>query len=200
MLSIFCNTSLLRRPLLSVHLVESLAQCSAQDQRHVSTSATSFNSGRFRKIKPVTSSFLSRSSVKQIKETSNPAFGREFLDKTVEKLLQGKPKYFTLRGKVMYLRRWCCSGENKRRYKFLTKKSPPSLEPDNDHPRENIIQDWNHIHETVLNLGVPEFADVIGGQMFAGGHLRFWNEHSQALLCNNYLFPGLQRPVASHWD
>ena len=93
MLSIFCNTSLLRRPLVSVHVMESLAQCGAQDRRHVSTSATSFNSGRFRKIKPVTSSFLSRSSVKQIKETSNPAFGREFLDKTVEKLLQGKPKY-----------------------------------------------------------------------------------------------------------
>ena len=55
----------------------------------------------------------------------------------------------------------------------MTKKSSTSLKPDNDHPRENIIQDWNHIHETVLNLGVPEFADVIGGQMFAGGHLRF---------------------------
>ena len=55
----------------------------------------------------------------------------------------------------------------------MTKKSPTSLKPDNDRPRENIIQDWNHIHETVLNLGVPEFADVIGGQMFAGGHLRF---------------------------
>ena len=80
MLSIFCNTSLLRRPLLSLHLVESLAQCCSQDRRQVFTSATSFNSGRFRKIKPVTSSFLSRSSVKQIKETSNPAFGREFLD------------------------------------------------------------------------------------------------------------------------
>ena len=93
MLSIFCNTSLLRRPLVSVHVMESLAQCGAQERRHVSTSATSFNSGRFRKIKPVTASFLSRSSVKQIKETSNPAFGREFLDKTVEKLLQGKPKY-----------------------------------------------------------------------------------------------------------
>jgi len=38
--------------------------------------------------------------------------------------------------------------------------------------RHNIVNDWNHIHETVIDLGVPEMADVIGGQMFAGGHLR----------------------------
>ena len=36
---------------------------------------------------------------------------------------------------------------------------------------QNYIN-WNHINETVLNLGVPEWADVVGGQLFAGGHLR----------------------------
>ena len=38
--------------------------------------------------------------------------------------------------------------------------------------RKNLVENWNHINETVLNLGVPEWADVVGGQLFAGGHLR----------------------------
>ena len=109
-------------------------------------------SGRFRKMKPVTNSFLSRSPVRKSKEAgSNPSLDRDYLDKTVDKLLQG---------------------ERRNRYMFLRKISPASLEPDKNSVRENIIEDWNHIHETVINLGVPEWADVIGGQMFAGGHLR----------------------------
>ena len=109
-------------------------------------------SGRFRKMKPVTNSFLSRSPVKKSKEAgSNPSFDRDYLDKTVDKLLQG---------------------ERRNRYRFLHKISPAALEPDKASVRENIIEDWNHIHETVISLGVPEWADVIGGQMFAGGHLR----------------------------
>ena len=103
-------------------------------------------------MKPVTNSFLSRSPVRKTKEAgSNPSLDRDYLDKTVDKLLQG---------------------ERRNRYRFLRKLSPEALEPDKDNVRENIIEDWNHIHETVINLGVPEWADVIGGQMFAGGHLR----------------------------
>ena len=52
------------------------------------------------------------------------------------------------------------------------KKTPSPLVPDAMNPRENVVEDWNHINETVLDLGVPEMADIIGGQMFAGGHLR----------------------------
>ena len=49
------------------------------------------------------------------------------------------------------------------------KKTQSSLVPDAMNPRENVVEDWNHINETVLDLGVPEMADIIGGQMFAGG-------------------------------
>lgn len=63
-------------------------------------------------------------------------------------------------------------GKNRYRYKFLSKKSSIPLEPDKANPRENLVENWNHINETVLNLGVPEWADVVGGQLFAGGHLR----------------------------
>ena len=109
-------------------------------------------SGRFRKMKPVTDSFLSRSPIRKSREAgSNPAFDRDYLDKTVDKLLQG---------------------ERRNRYRFLHKIPPASLEPDKNHKRDNVIEDWNHIHETVINLGVPEWADVIGGQMFAGNNLR----------------------------
>ena len=64
------------------------------------------------------------------------------------------------------------TGKSRSRYKFLTRQSPGLLKPDTNNNRENLIQDWNHIDETVTSLGVPEIADVIGGQMFAGGHLR----------------------------
>ena len=36
--------------------------------------------------------------------------------------------------------------------------------------RDNIARDWNHITETVVSLGVPELADAVGGQMFAGAN------------------------------
>ena len=63
-------------------------------------------------------------------------------------------------------------GKTRSRYLFLSKEPPGSLLPDSSNPRDNIVEDWNHIDETVTSLGVPEMADVIGGQMFAGGHLR----------------------------
>jgi len=46
-------------------------------------------SGKFRKLKPVTNSFLARSSIKKREKNSNPLFDQEYLDKVVDKLLQG---------------------------------------------------------------------------------------------------------------
>ena len=63
-------------------------------------------------------------------------------------------------------------GSNKNRYRFLLRKTPLALVPDPKNHRENVIEDWNHINETVRDLGVPEMADIIGGQMFAGNNLR----------------------------
>lgn len=119
--------------------------------RQISMSEPSFNSGRFRKMKQANSTFLSRSAVKKISSHENEAFHPDYLDRSVEKLLQGRSKF---------------------RYRFLIRQSPGTLEPDTSNSRDNLIEDWNHINETVTNLGVPEIADVIGGQMFAGGHLR----------------------------
>ena len=119
--------------------------------RQISMSEPSFNSGRFRKMKQANSTFLSRSAVKKISSHENEAFHPDYLDRSVEKLLQGRSKF---------------------RYRFLIRQSPGTLEPDTSNSRDNLVEDWNHINETVTNLGVPEIADVIGGQMFAGGHLR----------------------------
>jgi len=102
-------------------------------------------------MKQANSTFLSRSPVRKTSKHENAAFDPDYLDKSVEKLLQGRSRF---------------------RYKFLTRQSPGTLEPDSSNDRDNLIEDWNHINETVTNLGVPEIADVIGGQMFAGGHLR----------------------------
>ena len=120
--------------------------------RQFSTSEPSCNSGRFRKMKQASSSFLSRAAVKKTSKHENAAFDPDYLDRSVEKILQGRSRF---------------------RYRFLIRQSPGTLEPDTSNSRDNLIEDWNHIDETVTNLGVPEIADVIGGQMFAGGHLRY---------------------------
>ena len=119
--------------------------------RHLSLSEPSCNSGKFRKMKQATSTFLARSAVKKTSKHENAAFDPEYLDRSVEKLLEGRSRF---------------------RYRFLIRQCPGSLEPDTSNDRDNLIEDWNHINETVTSLGVPEIADVIGGQMFAGGHLR----------------------------
>ena len=119
--------------------------------RPLSMSEPSCNSGKFRKMKQATSTFLARAAVKKTSKPENAAFDPDYLDRSVEKLLQGRSRF---------------------RYRFLIRQSPGTLEPDTSNQRDNLIEDWNHINETVLNLGVPEIADVIGGQMFAGGHLR----------------------------
>jgi len=131
----------------TLQVIESVQSC----LQFSTTSSQFMTSGKFRKLKPVTNSFLARSSIKKREKNSNPLFDQEYLDKVVDKLLQGKNRY---------------------RYKFLSKKSSIPLEPDKANPRENLVENWNHINETVLNLGVPEWADVVGGQLFAGGHLR----------------------------
>ena len=72
---------------------------------------------------------------------------------------------------------------------FLKKRSLPNLREDDPGVREDVVKDWNHIHETVTfsskqsiwqsnikqvrDLGVPEIADVIGGQIFAGANGRY---------------------------
>ena len=120
--------------------------------RQFSMSDPSYNSGKFRKMKQATSTFLARAAMKKTSKPENAAFDPDYLDTSVEKMLQGRSRF---------------------RYRFLIRQSPGTLEPDTSNHRDNLIEDWNHIDETVINLGVPEMADVIGGQMFAGGHLRY---------------------------
>jgi len=61
-------------------------------------------------------------------------------------------------------------GKHGARLEFLRKRSLPNLPEDKPGVREDVVKDWNHIHETVRDLGVPEIADVIGGQIFAGAN------------------------------
>jgi hypothetical protein len=122
-----------------------------QSSRHFSLSPECYNSGRFRKMKQATSTFLTRTQVKKITEKTATVFDPDYLDQMVDKIMKG---------------------ESRSRLTFLIKQPSRPLEGELSEARENIVDDWNHIHETVLDLGVPEMADVIGGQMFAGGHLR----------------------------
>jgi len=120
--------------------------------RQFFSSPVKLNSGKFRKMKPPTAAFLTRTQEKKVTNKTDTVFDPDYLDKMVDKMLNGK---------------------SRPRLSFLLKDKPASLTSDLPHEsRENVIEDWNHIHETVTDLGVPEMADVIGGQMFAGGHLR----------------------------
>ena len=119
--------------------------------RHFSSSAQMLNSGRFRKMKQANPNFLARTQVKKVTEKTATVFDPDYLDQMVDKILKGN---------------------SRSRLTFLIKQPSKPLEEEVNEPRENIVNDWNHIHETVMDLGVPEMADVIGGQMFAGGHLR----------------------------
>ena len=83
MLSIFCN---LRQHKLQV--IECI-QC-VQPSLQFSTSSQILNSGKFRKVKPATATFLSRSSKKPIEKKLNPLFEHDYIDRQVDKLLQGK--------------------------------------------------------------------------------------------------------------
>ena len=122
-----------------------------QSARHFSLSTKCWNSGRFRKMKQPTSTFLTRTQVKKVTEKTSTVFDPDYLDQMVEKIMKG---------------------DSRSRLNFLKKQPTKSLTEEVEEERENVINDWNHIHETVMDLGVPEMADVIGGQMFAGGHLR----------------------------
>ena len=82
MLSILCNMSSRQHTLQVIESVQSCLQFST-------TSSQFMTSGKFRKLKPVTNSFLARSSIKKREKNSNPLFDQEYLDKVVDKLLQG---------------------------------------------------------------------------------------------------------------
>jgi len=116
--------------------------------RSFQTSSLYQNSGKFKKMKQMPDSFFQRKS-KDEEPNQHFMFNSAFLDQSVEKLISSKGS----------------------RYQFL-KKERQSLKEDKEGERENVTRDWNHISETVQDLGIPEMADVIGGQMFAGGHLR----------------------------
>jgi len=101
-------------------------------------------------MKQASSTLLTRTQVKKVTEKTSTVFDPDYLDQMVDKIMKG---------------------DSRSRLSFLKKKPTQSLEEELETTRENIVNDWNHIHETVMDLGVPEMADVIGGQMFAGSHL-----------------------------
>jgi len=86
---------------------------------------------------------------KGVSAQANAVLDSDYLDAMVEKMLRGK---------------------HGTRLEFLRKRSLPNLPEDKPGVREDVVKDWNHIHETVRDLGVPEIADVIGGQIFAGAN------------------------------
>merc|ERR1719400_1122015 len=86
---------------------------------------------------------------KGVSAQANSVLDPDYLDAMVEKMLRGK---------------------HGARLEFLRKRSLPNLPEDKPGVREDVVKDWNHIHETVRDLGVPEIADVIGGQIFAGAN------------------------------
>ena len=81
MFSILCNTRLYQHR----QVIENVYSC-----LQLSTSSQNQNSGRFRKIKPVTASFLSRSPKTQQNSNSNSVFDHDYLNKIVNKIMQGK--------------------------------------------------------------------------------------------------------------
>jgi len=115
----------------------------------IHTSSCFENSGRFKQIRSQPDSFFQRKS--NVEESSrNFLFSRDYLDRSVDKFL---------------------SSGRRNSYSFL-KSTRRALKEDEEGFRENVTRDWNHISDTVQDLGIPEFADVIGGQMFAGNNLR----------------------------
>jgi len=121
-----------------------------QGSRH-SLSLECYNSGRFKTMKQPTSILLTRTQVKKVTEKTSTAFDPDYLDLMIEKIMKGN---------------------SRSRFSFLIKQPSKALVEEVKDHRQNVIDDWNHIHETVIDLGIPEMADVIGGQMFAGNNLR----------------------------
>ncbi|XP_023349458.1 uncharacterized protein LOC111718169 isoform X2 [Eurytemora carolleeae] len=113
-------------------------------------SPCSWNSGKFKKIKGHPDSYFQRKSVVEPETNPNFLFSREYLDRSMEKIHSSESRGF---------------------YSFLNNRRC-SLTEEEVGLRENVTRDWNHISDTIQDLGIPEFADVVGGLMFAGGHLR----------------------------
>ena len=122
-----------------------------QGFRHFSLSLECYNSGRFKTMRQPTSTLLTRTQIKKVTEKTSTAFDPDYLDLMVEKIMKGN---------------------SRSRFSFLIKQPSKALVEEVKDHRENVIDDWNYIHETVIDLGIPEMADVIGGQMFAGNNLR----------------------------
>ena len=81
MFSILCNTRLHQHR----QVIENVYSC-----LQLSTSSQNLNSGKFRKVKPATASFLSRGPKTQQNSNTNSVFDHDYLNKTVNKILQGE--------------------------------------------------------------------------------------------------------------
>ena len=78
-------------------------------------------------------------------------------------------------------------GKHGKRLGFLSQRTHPNLPEEEVGLRKDIAREWNHIYETVhftfaivlwplewftlqvIVLGIPEMADVVGGQISARG-------------------------------
>jgi len=134
-------------------LAASLTVSRQQQATQISTTAALpvGGSGRFRKIKQQKAEYFQRSGEKKVTEHTNTVLDPDYLDAMVEKMLCDKHGV---------------------RLGFLKHRTHPNLPEEEIGLRKDIAREWNHIYETVRDLGVPEMADVIGGQIFAGGHAR----------------------------
>jgi len=131
----------------------SLALSRQQQAAQISTSSPLLvgGSGRFRKIKQQNAEYFQRSGEKKVTEHTNTVLDPDYLDAMVEKMLRGKHGV---------------------RLGFLKQRTHQNLPEEEVGLRKDVAREWNHIYETVRDLGVPEMADVIGGQVFAGGNAR----------------------------
>jgi len=105
-------------------------------------------SGRFRKLKQQNAEYFQRSGEKRVTEHTNTVLDPDYLDAMVQKMLCGK---------------------HGMRLGFLRQRSHPNLPEEEVGLRKDIAREWNHIYETVIVLGIPEMADVVGGQISARG-------------------------------
>merc|ERR1719447_1844754 len=123
---------------------------SRQQQATLSTSPACLvgGSGRFRKLKQQNAEYFQRSGEKRVTEHTNTVLDPDYLDAMVAKMLRGK---------------------HGKRLGFLSQRTHPNLPEEEVGLRKDITREWNHIYETVRDLGVPEMADVIGGQISARG-------------------------------
>jgi len=127
-------------------------------------------SGRFRKMNQATPQFLQRIGEKQETAFTNTVLDPDYLDSMVP---SDYILYYNSQVKTMLK-------EPGSGISFLKKRSVPNMAEEDQGVRDNIARDWNHITETVVSLGVPELADAVGGQMFAGANSMTTSTTNQA--------------------